>query len=95
MEEGSGDILVFLSGQEEIESIEGLVCENLKKLPEANQKLLIFPLFSSLPSEKQMKVFTPAPAGFRKVYTFITLYDQNIFVFYCLIMNLIFICCYC
>ncbi|KAF5785748.1 putative RNA helicase [Helianthus annuus] len=67
MEEGPGDILVFLSGQEEFESIEGLVHENLKKLPEANQKLLIYPLFSSLPSEKQMKVFTPAPVGFRKV----------------------------
>lgn len=67
MEEGPGDILVFLSGQEEIESIESLVCENLKKLPEANQKLLILPLFSSLPSEKQMKVFTPAAVGFRKV----------------------------
>ncbi|XP_035834408.1 pre-mRNA-splicing factor ATP-dependent RNA helicase DEAH10-like isoform X3 [Helianthus annuus] len=67
MEEGPGDILVFLSGQEEIESIEGLVRENLKKLPEANQKLSIYPLFSSLPSEKQMKVFTPAPVGFRKV----------------------------
>ncbi|XP_021988271.1 pre-mRNA-splicing factor ATP-dependent RNA helicase DEAH10 isoform X1 [Helianthus annuus] len=67
MEEGPGDILVFLSGQEEIESIEGLVHENLKKLLEANQKLLIYPLFSSLPSEKQMKVFTPAPDGFRKV----------------------------
>nr|KAJ0212274.1 hypothetical protein LSAT_V11C400184800 [Lactuca sativa] len=67
LEEGPGDILVFLSGQEEIESIEGLVRENLKKLPEANQKVLILPLFSSLPSEKQMKVFAPAPVGFRKV----------------------------
>ncbi|XP_024987578.1 pre-mRNA-splicing factor ATP-dependent RNA helicase DEAH10 isoform X2 [Cynara cardunculus var. scolymus] len=67
LEEGPGDILVFLSGQEEIESIEGLVRENLKKLPEACQKLLILPLFSSLPSEKQLKVFTPAPVEFRKV----------------------------
>lgn len=67
LEEGPGDILVFLCGQEEIESIEGLVRENLKKLPEACQKLLILPLFSSLPSEKQLKVFTPAPPEFRKV----------------------------
>ncbi|PWA68381.1 RNA helicase family protein [Artemisia annua] len=67
LDEGPGDILVFLSGQEEIESIESLVRENLKKLPEAKQKLLILPLFSSLPSEKQMKVFTPAAVGFRKV----------------------------
>lgn len=67
LEEGPGDILVFLSGQEEIESVEGLVRENVKKLPEANKKLLVLPLFSSLPSEKQMKVFSPAPVGFRKV----------------------------
>uniref|UniRef100_A0A5B7BJA9 RNA helicase n=1 Tax=Davidia involucrata TaxID=16924 RepID=A0A5B7BJA9_DAVIN len=67
LEEGPGDILVFLTGQEEIESVERLVHERTRKLPEGNQKLLTFPLFSSLPSEKQMQVFLPAPAGFRKV----------------------------
>lgn len=67
LEESHGDILVFLTGQEEIESVERLVHERLRQLPEGNQKLLTFPIFSSLPSEKQMKVFTPAPAGFRKV----------------------------
>ncbi|RAL38332.1 hypothetical protein DM860_002310 [Cuscuta australis] len=67
LEESPGDILVFLTGQEEIESVERLVCDRLRHLPEANRKLLIFPIFSSLPSEKQMKVFTTAPAGFRKV----------------------------
>lgn len=58
---------MFLTGQEEIESVERLVHERLRQLPEANQKLLTFPIFSSLPSEKQMKVFSPAPMGFRKV----------------------------
>lgn len=67
LEENPGDILVFLTGQEEIESVERLVHERLRQLPEANQKLLTFPIFSSLPSEKQMKVFLPAPPGFRKV----------------------------
>ncbi|KAI5678910.1 hypothetical protein M9H77_09860 [Catharanthus roseus] len=67
LEESPGDILVFLTGQEEIESVERLVHERLRQLPEANQKLLTFPIFSSLPSEKQLKVFMPAPAGFRKV----------------------------
>ncbi|CAK9142426.1 unnamed protein product [Ilex paraguariensis] len=67
LEEGPGDILVFLTGQEEIESVERLVQERLLQLPEVNQKLLTFPIFSSLPSEKQMKVFMPAPVGFRKV----------------------------
>ncbi|XP_071927567.1 pre-mRNA-splicing factor ATP-dependent RNA helicase DEAH10 isoform X3 [Coffea arabica] len=67
LEESHGDILVFLTGQEEIESVERLVHERLRQLPEGNQKLLTFPIFSSLPSEKQMKVFMPAPPGFRKV----------------------------
>ncbi|KAL7583733.1 pre-mRNA-splicing factor ATP-dependent RNA helicase DEAH10 [Lactuca sativa] len=50
LEEGPGDILVFLFGHEDNESIEGLVCENLKKLPEANEKNLnlAIVLFSSI-----------------------------------------------
>ncbi|PIN16752.1 DEAH-box RNA helicase [Handroanthus impetiginosus] len=67
LEEGPGDILVFLTGQEEIESIQRLVQERLPKLPESKRKLLVIPIFASLPSEKQMKVFMPAPIGFRKV----------------------------
>ncbi|KAK4484045.1 hypothetical protein RD792_011260 [Penstemon davidsonii] len=67
LEESPGDILVFLTGQEEIESIERLVQDRLPKLPESKRKLLVVPIFASLPSEKQMKVFMPAPVGFRKV----------------------------
>lgn len=67
MEERPGDILVFLTGQEEIESVERLVKERLQQLPEGSRKLLAAPIFSALPSEKQMRVFAPAPAGFRKV----------------------------
>ncbi|KAF9677149.1 hypothetical protein SADUNF_Sadunf08G0077800 [Salix dunnii] len=67
LEEGPGDILVFLTGQEEIEGVERLVQEQLLKLPEERQKLLTVPIFSSLPSEKQMRAFMPAPAGYRKV----------------------------
>ncbi|KAK9277665.1 hypothetical protein L1049_007212 [Liquidambar formosana] len=67
LEEGPGDILLFLTGQEEIESVERLVQERLRQLPEGHQKLLTVPIFSSLPSEQQMQVFRPAPAGFRKV----------------------------
>ncbi|XP_062162694.1 pre-mRNA-splicing factor ATP-dependent RNA helicase DEAH10 [Alnus glutinosa] len=67
LEESPGDILVFLTGQEEIESVERLVKERLQQLPEGSRKLLTAPIFSALPSEKQMRVFAPAPAGFRKV----------------------------
>ncbi|KAL7165795.1 hypothetical protein ACSBR2_036628 [Camellia fascicularis] len=67
LEEGPGDILVFLIGQEEIEYVEKLVQESLLQLPEDNQKLKVLPIFSSLPSEKQIQVFMPPPTGFRKV----------------------------
>lgn len=61
---------MFLTGQEEIESIERLIQERLPKLPEGKRKLLVIPIFASLPSEKQMKVFMPPPSGFRKVALF-------------------------
>ncbi|CAH9097408.1 unnamed protein product [Cuscuta epithymum] len=67
LEEDPGDILVFLTGQEEIESMERLVNEQLPQLSESKRNLITCPIFSSLPSEKQMKVFAPSPAGFRKV----------------------------
>ncbi|XP_030956935.1 pre-mRNA-splicing factor ATP-dependent RNA helicase DEAH10-like isoform X2 [Quercus lobata] len=54
LEEGPGDILVFLTGQEEIESVERLIQERIQQLPEGRQKLLTAPIFLALPSEKQM-----------------------------------------
>ncbi|KAM0952992.1 putative RNA helicase [Dioscorea sansibarensis] len=67
LEEGLGDILAFLTGQEEIESIEKLIHGRLDKLPEDRRKVITVPIYSSLPSEKQMNAFKPAPSGFRKV----------------------------
>lgn len=67
LNEASGDILVFLTGQEEIEAVEGLLKEKLQHLSMDKQNLLSIPVFASLPSEQQMKAFMPAPAGFRKV----------------------------
>lgn len=67
MEEKEGDILVFLTGQDEIESVERLVQERLQHLPEDKRMLLPLTIFAGLPSEQQMRVFAPAPIGFRKV----------------------------
>ncbi|KAE8661449.1 RNA helicase family protein isoform 2 [Hibiscus syriacus] len=63
-EEAPGDILVFLTGQEEIESVEKQIHENLQRLPEEKRNMKTVTIFSSLPSEQQMRVFAPAPAGF-------------------------------
>lgn len=65
--EGPGDILVFLTGQEEIESVEGQIKEKLTQLPQESQKLLVAPIFAALPSEQQLRVFAPPPSGCRKV----------------------------
>ncbi|KMT08916.1 hypothetical protein BVRB_6g136350 isoform A [Beta vulgaris subsp. vulgaris] len=67
LEEALGDILVFLTGQEEIESVEGLVRDKLPQLPESSRNIVTVPIYASLPSEQQMKAFMPAPAGSRKV----------------------------
>nr|CAD1834687.1 unnamed protein product [Ananas comosus var. bracteatus] len=67
IEEGPGDILAFLTGQEEIESMDRLIHERVRQLPEGSNKLITAPIHSSLPSEQQMNVFKPAPSGFRKV----------------------------
>lgn len=70
MEEGPGDILAFLTGQEEIESIEKLIHGRLDKLPDDKRKVMTVPIYSSLPSEQQMNAFKPAPSGFRKVINY-------------------------
>ena len=59
--EGPGDILVFLTGEQEIEQ----ACEEIragaadmgKDMPE----LVVYPLYSSLPPQQQRKIFAPAP----------------------------------
>eukprot|EP00249_Psilotum_nudum_P019267 c27172_g1_i1 orf=935-2635(-) len=67
LEEERGDILVFLTGQEEIESMERLLWERAAQLPEGMPKIIVSPIYAALPFEKQMRVFKPAPDGLRKV----------------------------
>jgi ATP-dependent RNA helicase DHX8/PRP22 len=67
LEETPGDILLFLTGQEEIESMERLLKERASHLSQNIQKLLVVPIYAALPSEQQMRVFQAAPEGTRKV----------------------------
>ncbi|PHZ11673.1 ATP-dependent RNA helicase DHX8 [Rhizopus microsporus ATCC 52813] len=62
-----GDILVFLPGQEAIESLTALVNDYASQLRPNQQKLLTCPLFAALPPSQQQKVFDPAPENTRKV----------------------------
>jgi ATP-dependent RNA helicase DHX8/PRP22 len=65
--EPPGDILVFLTGQEEIDTACEILFERVKSLGPEAPELLILPVYSALPSEMQSKIFEPAPPGSRKV----------------------------
>ncbi|XP_033112480.1 probable ATP-dependent RNA helicase DHX40 [Anneissia japonica] len=74
MEELLGDILVFLTGQAEIEH----ACDQLYEMSERIEychdvqdpnieALLILPIYGSMPTDLQRRIFSPADRGVRKV----------------------------
>ncbi|KOS19747.1 Pre-mRNA-splicing factor ATP-dependent RNA helicase prp16 [Escovopsis weberi] len=61
----AGDILVFMTGQEDIE----ITCELVQKRLDALNdppKLSILPIYSQMPADLQAKIFDRAPPGVRK-----------------------------
>lgn len=64
--QGPGDILVFMTGQEDIEATCELVDERLKLLNDP-PKLSILPIYSQMPAEQQARIFERAAPGVRKV----------------------------
>mmetsp|Transcript_33661 Transcript_33661/g.95228 ORF Transcript_33661/g.95228 Transcript_33661/m.95228 type:complete len:1172 (-) Transcript_33661:83-3598(-) len=64
--EPEGDILLFLTGQEEIDTACQILFERMQSLGPSVPELHILPVYSSLPSEMQTKIFEPAPPGSRK-----------------------------
>ncbi|KAF8158259.1 pre-mRNA splicing factor [Crassisporium funariophilum] len=62
-----GDILVFLTGQEEIEACHENLQETARALGNKIRELIICPIYANLPSEMQAKIFEPTPEGARKV----------------------------
>ena len=63
-----GDILVFLTGQEEIEASFEILTERTRKLGSKIKELIILPIYANLPSDMQAKIFEPTPPGARKVH---------------------------
>ncbi len=64
--EPAGDILLFLTGQEEIDTACAILQERMRKLGDEAPELIVLPVYSALPAEMQTKIFEPAPAGARK-----------------------------
>lgn len=65
--EPPGDILLFLTGQEEIDTSCETLYERMKQLGPDVPELIILPVYSALPGEMQTRIFDPAPIGSRKI----------------------------
>lgn len=63
----TGDILVFLTGQEEIEAMEANLQETARKLGSKVKEMIICPIYANLPTDLQAKIFEPTPPNARKV----------------------------
>lgn len=65
--QGDGDILVFMTGQEEIDSMQENLEDTAKKLGSRIKELIVCPIYANLPTDLQAKVFEPTPPKARKV----------------------------
>jgi len=62
-----GDILIFMTGQEDILCTCQVITERLLELGDRVPPILVLPVYSLLPSELQAKIFDKAEGGARKV----------------------------
>ena len=65
-----GDILVFLTGREEIETCCETIVQKMSVLYQSDPKmseLIVLPIYSAMPSEMQSRIFDSTPPGKRKV----------------------------
>jgi pre-mRNA-splicing factor ATP-dependent RNA helicase DHX16 len=63
----SGDVLIFLTGKEEIEAAEERISDIQKKLGSKLRELIICPIYANLPTDLQSKIFEPTSKDARKV----------------------------
>ena len=66
LREAPGDIMVFLPGQDDIESLQAMLERKAKLLPKKALGLKVCPLFAALPPSQQLAAFAPAPTGTRR-----------------------------
>ncbi|KAF2708980.1 ATP dependent RNA helicase-like protein [Pleomassaria siparia CBS 279.74] len=64
--EGKGDILLFLTGREEIDDAIEMISDRIADLKPGYPTLQPLPLYAGLPSDQQMYVFQPAGENTRK-----------------------------
>jgi len=63
----NGDVLVFMTGQEEIETAAEILTLRCRNLGSRIAELIVCPIYANLPSEQQAKIFEKTPKNARKV----------------------------
>lgn len=66
LSEGPGDILVFLTGRDEIDRCIQALADRSLNLPSESLPIKLVPLHAGLPSEEQVAIFVSSPKGTRK-----------------------------
>ncbi|EEF39827.1 ATP-dependent RNA helicase, putative [Ricinus communis] len=66
-QEPAGDILVFLTGQDDIDAAVQLLTEEAQVKGKNSSGLIVLPLYSGLSRAEQDLVFSPTPRGKRKI----------------------------
>ncbi|CAL9081792.1 unnamed protein product [Musa textilis] len=65
--EPPGDVLIFMTGQDDIDKMVFKLEERIQNLEEGScMDAIVFPLHGSLPPELQIRVFSPAPPNCRR-----------------------------
>jgi ATP-dependent RNA helicase DDX35 len=65
-EQPDGDILAFVTGQEEVSAVCERVRSRVESLGASAGELLVLPMYGGLPAAEQLRVFDAAPLGTRK-----------------------------
>ncbi|KAJ6200439.1 P-loop containing nucleoside triphosphate hydrolase protein [Bipolaris maydis] len=65
--ENEGDILVFLTGREEIDDAIDKIGDHMAEMSSSQPKLMPLPLYAGLPAEDQNLIFTKPPPDTRRV----------------------------
>merc|ERR1719247_1824932 len=65
--QGPGDVLVFLTGQQEIDEAIEMIGFKTRGMGSAMSELLVLPIYANLPTDMQSKIFEKTPEGARKV----------------------------
>ncbi|GMH27675.1 hypothetical protein Nepgr_029518 [Nepenthes gracilis] len=67
IQEPQGDVLIFMTGQDDIEKLVSKLEERVRSLEEGScMDAIILPLHGSLPPEMQVRVFSPPPPNCRR-----------------------------